>query len=100
MLLLVGAVVALVALGESARVVGLVSVAAAVFGSLAAAVAQFTRVRGQATEIIDAGRQGLGVLNQISGRAAGKAARAAVLKELKLKKRLPPACLPKLGVMA
>ena len=30
------------------------------------------------------GRQGLGVLNQISGRAAGKAARAAVLKELKL----------------
>ena len=83
-LLLVGAVVLLAALGGSARVVGVVSVAAAVFGSLAAAVAQLTRVRGQATEIIDAGREGLGVLSRVSGRAAGMAAQAAVLKERKL----------------
>jgi hypothetical protein len=83
-LLLVGAVVLLAALGESARVVGVASVAAAVLGSLAAAVAQYTRVSGQATEIIDAGREGLGVLNRVSGRAAGIAAQAAVLKERKL----------------
>jgi len=83
-LLLAGAVVLLAALGESARVVGVASVAAAVLGSLAAAVAQFTRVRGQATEIIDAGRAGLGVLSRVSGRAAGMAAQAAVLNERKL----------------
>lgn len=83
-LLLVGAVVLLTALGESARVVAVVSVGAAVFGSLAAAVAQYRRVQGQATEIIDAGREGLGVLNRVSGRAAGMAAQAAALKERKL----------------
>jgi hypothetical protein len=83
-LLLAGAMVLLAALGESAQVVAVASVAAAVFGSLAAAVAQYARVRGQATEIIDAGREGLGVLNRVSGRAAGIAAQAAVLKERKL----------------
>ena len=83
-LLLAGAVVLLAALGESAQVVALASVAAAVLGSLAAAVAQFTRVRGQATEIIDAGRAGLGVFSRVSGRAAGMAAQAAVLNERKL----------------
>lgn len=66
LLLLVGSAVLLTALGESARVVGLVSVAAAVLGSLAAAVAQLKRVSSQATEI------------------AGRAARAAVLNERKL----------------
>jgi hypothetical protein len=83
-LLLAAVVVVLVALGESARVVGLASVAAAVLGSLAAAVAQLTKVSGQATEIIDAGRAGLGVLSRVSGRAAGMAAQAAVLNERKL----------------
>ena len=83
-LLLAAVVVALAALGESARVVGVVSVAAAVLGSLAAAVTQLTRVRGQAAEIIDAGRAGLGVLSRVSGRAAGMAAQAAVLNERKL----------------
>ncbi len=83
-LLLVGAVVLLAALGESAREVAVATVAVAVLGSLAAAVAQFTRVRGQATEIIDAGRAGLGVLTRVSGRAAGMAAQAAVLNERKL----------------
>lgn len=83
-LLLAGAVVLLAALGESVRVVAVASVAAAVLGSLAAAVAQFTRVSGQATEIIDAGRAGLGVLSRVSGRAAGIAAQAAVLNERKL----------------
>ena len=83
-LLLAGGVVLLAALGESAQVVGLATVAAAVLGSLAAAVAQFTQVSGQATEIIDAGRAGLGVLSRVSGRAAGMAAQAAVLNERKL----------------
>ena len=84
LLLLAGAVVLLAALGESARVVAVASVAAAVLGSLAAAVAQFTRVRSKATEIIDAGRAGLGVLSRVSGRAAGMTAQAAVLNERKL----------------
>jgi len=83
-LLLAGAVVLLAALGESARVVAVASIAAAVLGSLAAAVAQFTQVRSEATEIIDAGRAGLGVLNRVSGRAAGMAGQAAVLNERKL----------------
>jgi hypothetical protein len=83
-LLLAGAVALLAALGESARVVAVATVAAAVLGSLAAAVAQFTRVRGQATEIIDAGRAGLGVLSRVSGQTAGMAAQAAVLNERKL----------------
>jgi len=83
-LLLAGAVVLLAALGESARVVAVASVAAAVLGSLAAAVAQFTQVRGQATEMIDAGRAGLGVLSRVSGRAAEMAAQAAALNERKM----------------
>ena len=83
-LLLAGAVVLLAVLGESAQVVAVASVAAAVLASLAAAVAQFTRVSGQATEIIDAGRAGLGVLSRVSGRAAGMAAQVAVLNERKL----------------
>lgn len=83
-LLLAGAVVLLAALGESARVVAVASVAAAVLGSLVAAVTQFTQVRDQATEMIDAGRTGLGVLSRVSGRAAGMAAQAAVLNERKL----------------
>jgi len=83
-LLLAGAVVLLAALGQSARVVAVASIAAAVLGALVAAVAQFTQVRSQATEIIDAGRAGLGVLSRVSGRAAGMAAQAAVLNERKL----------------
>jgi len=83
-LLLASAVALLAALGESARVVAVAGVAAAVFGSLAAAVAQFTKVRGQATEIIDAGRAGLSILSRVSGRAAGMAAQAAALNERKL----------------
>ena len=83
-LLLAGTVALLAALGQSAQVVAVASVAAALFGSLTAAVVQFKQVSGQATEIIDAGRAGVGFLSRVSGRIAGMAAQAAVLNEGKL----------------
>lgn len=83
-LLLVGSAALLAALGESARVVAVVSVVAALFGSLSAAAVQYHRVSDQAEDIVNAGRAGLGVLSRVSGRTAGMAAQAAAMKERRL----------------
>jgi hypothetical protein len=83
-LLLVGAAAFLAAVGESGKIVAVAGVAAALFGSMSAAVVQLTRVSGQADDIASAGRAGLGFLSRVSGRTTGMAAQAAAMKQQKL----------------
>ena len=83
-LLLVGAAAFLAAVGESGKIVAVAGVAAALFGSVSAAVVQLTRVSGQAEDIASAGRAGLGFLSRVSGRTTGMAAQAAAMKQQKL----------------
>jgi KAP-like P-loop domain-containing protein len=83
-LLLAGAAAFLAALGQSRQIVAVASVAAALFGSVAAAAVQYNRVSDQAKDIVEAGRAGLGVLSRVGGRTAAMAAQAAVMTERKL----------------
>jgi hypothetical protein len=83
-LLLVGAAAFLAAVGESRQIVAVAGVAAALFGSVSAAVVQLKRAGGQAEDIASAGRAGLGFLSRVSGRTAGMAAQAAAMTERKL----------------
>jgi hypothetical protein len=83
-LLLVGAAAFLAAVGESRQIVAVAGVAAALFGSVSAAVVQLKRAGGQAEDIASAGRAGLGFLSRVSGRTAGMAAQAAAITERKL----------------
>jgi hypothetical protein len=83
-LLLVGAAAFLAAVGESRQIVAVVGVAAALFGSVSAAAVQLKRASGQAEEIVNAGRAGMGFLSRVSGRSAGMAAQAAAMTEQKL----------------
>lgn len=83
-LLLVGAAAFLAAVGESRQIVAVVGVAAALFGSVSAAAVQLKRASGQAEDIVNAGRAGMGFLSRVSGRSAGMAAQAAAMTEQKL----------------